>query len=145
METFLAVAGTVLSVIAIVVGVGGILRAEHLFKRLDANLTDLISNFKRDALRETTSVTASFAAFAHALQFVELKKLELQKDAAFALFTQFHLQRLLHPDMSDEDFARLRKTDRDNVDKGARDYIEMLVKSGMATVKPGFRLEDLIK
>jgi hypothetical protein len=138
-ETFLAVAGTVLSVIAIVVGVGGIWRSEQLFRTLDNNLTRLIEDLKKNALQEATTVAGSYAAFTRALQFVELDAMELQKDAAFALLTQFRLQQLLHPEYTPAQHAELRKLDRANLGKAARGYVEMLLKSGMGKQKHEFR------
>jgi hypothetical protein len=96
----LSILATVLSIVAIVVGVGGILRAEHLFKELDRTLKHLLRDMRKDALREAVTVTASYAAFTRALQVVELDPMELPKDGAFALLTGFRFQQILNPEFT---------------------------------------------
>src|ERR1700733_1051115 len=79
----LSIVATVLSLVAIFLGLIGIWRAELLFKKLDQNLEHLIEGMKRNMLQESSNVTASYAAFTRALQAVELDPNELPKDAAF--------------------------------------------------------------
>lgn len=121
-----------LSAIAIVLGVVGIWRAEHLFKKLDNSLKHLIEDMKRNILREAVTVTTSYAAFTRALQVVELDPRELPKDAAFALLTAFRFQQLLNPAFKPEEFFALQKQTRNDIDQAAHGYIDMLIKSGLS-------------
>jgi hypothetical protein len=124
-----------LSAIAIVLGVVGIWRAEVLFTKLDRNLENLIKNMKDRMLDEAITVTSSYAGFIRAMQKVELHPNELPKDAAFALFTTFHLQTLRYPGAKPEQMAQLRKDSRANVDTYAQGYVDMLLQSGLASTK----------
>ena len=132
-----------LSLVAIVIGIGGILRAESLFKKLDKELELLVLNLKSNMLKETETVFASYASFSRSLQGVDLNPHELPQDAAFALLTVFRIQQLLHTDYTPEQFAELRKQTRNNVEKTAKSYAQMLTKSGLATMKPGVEFNDL--
>ncbi len=82
-----------LAIVAIVVGLGGVLRGDWLFHKL----------YKREKqrrevqLREANTVVQSYAAFSRALQGVRLSEKQLTKNAAFALLSSFRLQQLLYP------------------------------------------------
>jgi len=123
------------SVIAILLGVVGIWRADHLFTKLDKSLKHLIENMKKNTLREATTVTTSYAAFARALQAVELDPMELPKDGAFALLTTFRFQQLLNPDFTPTELSELQKLTRDNVDRKALEYVDLLIRSGLGKPK----------
>jgi hypothetical protein len=131
-----------LSSIAILLGLVGIWRSEHLFTKLDTNLEHLIYSMKKNMLGEMLTVTSSYAAFTRALQVVELDPMELPKDSAFALLTTFHFTKLLHPNLTPEEFAALRKHTRESVDKTAREYVDELTKSGIGKLKEGIELVD---
>jgi len=140
LDRWLSIAAIVLGVVAIVLGVIGIWRAEHLFKKLDANLTNLLENLKKNTLREAITVVTSYAAFTRALQAVDLDPMELPKDGAFALLTCFHLQKLVNTHLTPEELSALHKLDRENVDKAAYGYVDLLIKSGMGKMKPDVEL-----
>lgn len=129
-----------LSTVAIILGVFGIWRAEHLFKKLDRNLQHLVHSMKNNILAEMLTVTNSYVAFTRALQVVELDPLELPKDAAFALLTRFHLNQLLHPNLAPQESAAFRKSARESVDTTARDYVRLLIDSGIGKRKEGVEL-----
>ncbi len=131
-----------LSSIAILLGLVGIWRAEHLFAKLDKNLELLIDGLKRNMLGEMLTVTSSYAAFTRALQVVKLDPMELPKDGAFALLTTFQFMKLLHPNLTPEEFAALRKQTREGVDETAREYVDELTKSGVGKIKEGIELND---
>ena len=85
-------------------------------------------------LREANTVLQSYAAFSRALQVVELDPLELPPDGAFALLTSFYFQQLLHKEkFTPEELQELQKLSRKNVDKAARDYVQMLASSGLGS------------
>jgi hypothetical protein len=123
-------------------GVVGIWRSEYLFTKLGKKLGNLIDSMKKNVLGEMLTVTNSYAAFTRALQAVELDPTELPKDGAFALLTTFHLTKLLHPNLTAEEFAALRKLTRESVDKTAREYVDLLTKSGMGKPRKGIELVD---
>jgi len=127
-----------LAIIAILVGVGGILRAEWLFERLYKK-----EKLIRDALlQQANTVLQSYAAFSRALQAVELDPLELRPDGAFALLTSFHFQQLLHKGtFTKEQLHELQRLTRKNIDTSARGYVEMLTSSGLGKIREGVKLE----
>lgn len=130
-----------LAYVAIVVGVGGVLRADWLFHKLYQR-----EKYIREAiLRETKTVLLSYAAFSRALQGVELDEAHLKKDGAFALLTSFRIQQLLFPDATPEQQAELRRTTREQIEKSARDYAEMIVNAGMGNLKEGLELNPELK
>ena len=131
-----------LAFIAILLGVVGIWRSEHLFTKLDKKLEHLIDGMRKNMLGEMLTVTTSYSAFTLALQAVELDPMELPKDGAFALLTTFQLTKLLHPILTPEEFATSRKHIRESVDKAAREYVDVLTKSGMGKLKEGIELVD---
>lgn len=131
-----------LAFIAILLGVVGIWRSEHLFTKLDKKLEHLIGSMRKNVLGEMLTVTTSYAAFTRALQAVELDPMELPKDGAFALLTTFHFMKLLHPNLTSEEFAELRKRTRGSVDTTARGYVDLLTTSGMGKPKQGIELVD---
>jgi hypothetical protein len=132
-----------ISILAILVGAVGIWRAERLFDELNGNVKELITSLKNNMLKEAETVFASYASFVRSLQAVDLKPHELPQDGAFALLTVFRIQQLLNRDFSSEQIAELRKQTRTSVEKAAHSYVEMLTKSGLATMKPNVRLNDL--
>ena len=79
------------------------------------------------------------------MQFVEMNTLDLPKDGAFALFTVFRIHQLLYPKATPEQMAALRKKTRDAAEIGAREYAEMLIKSGQGKFRDGFEFNDPTK
>ena len=126
-----------LASIAILLGAVGIWRSEHLFTKLDKNLKHLIDSMKKNMLGEMLTVTTSYAAFTRALQAVELDPMELPKDGAFALLTAFHFTKLLHSNLTPAEFAALRKLTKGRVDTTAREYVDLITKSGIGKPKEG--------
>jgi hypothetical protein len=123
-----------LSIAAIVIGLGALIRVEYLFEilyRLEQYIKNVILN-------EFITTLHSYSAFARAIQFVEMNPMDLTKDSAFALFTVFELQKRRYPDGRSEEMNALRKKTRDEVETAARGYAEMLVKSGQGKLKDGF-------
>jgi hypothetical protein len=129
-----------LAFFAILLGAVGIWRSERLFTKLDKNLEHLIDSMKKNMLGEMLTVTTSYAAFTRALQSVELDPMELPKDGAFALLTAFHFTKLLHTNLTPEEFAACRKLTRESVDKTAREYVDLLTKSGIGKPKQEIEL-----
>lgn len=122
-----------LAVVAILVGIAAILRAEWLFEKLYRREKYI----KQAILEEANTVVLSYAAFSRAMQAVDLDQWELTKDGAFALFTCFHFQQLLHTGFTREEFAQLRKATRKQVDQMGTEYAELLVGSGLGSLKEG--------
>lgn len=130
-----------LAYVAIFIGVGGILRADWLFHKLYKR-----EKYIREAiLSEAKTVLLSYAAFSRALQGVELNETDITKEGAFALLTSFRIQQLLAPDAPMQQLAELRKGTREQVEKSARDYAEMLLGAGMGKLKTGIELNPDLK
>jgi len=142
LSTILSIIALPVAIAAIIVGVRGIREARDLFKKLETTLNQLVTDIKENALRETLTVATSYAAFTRALQAVELDPMELPKDGAFALLTSFHFQKLLNPSYTPEQSSELQKLTRKSVDVTAHGYVEMLLKSGLGTMKDGIELND---
>jgi hypothetical protein len=124
----------ILATVAIVLGVGGIWRAEHLFKKLNERADGMTEEF----LRQAITVVMSYASFTRALQGVELLPAELREDGAFALLTTFHLQKLLHSSkFRPEQLAELRALTRKQLEKSALEDAQLLIKSGLGKLKEG--------
>jgi hypothetical protein len=124
----------VLATVAIVIGVAGIWRAEFLFERLNKRADNMTDEFLRSAI----TIAISYATFSRSLLGVELFSEELPKDGAFALLTTFYFQQVLHRGkMTSDEFNDLRKLTREQVEKGARGYAEMLVNAGLGKMKKG--------
>ena len=132
----------VLATVAIVLGVIGIWRAEHLFRELNERADKMTDEF----LNKAITIVVSYASFTKALWAVELSPVELREDGAFALMTSFYFQQLLHTTkFTPEQLAELRKHTRNQVETGARDYAEMLIKSGLGRLKDGVEFNPDLK
>jgi hypothetical protein len=135
-ETFLTF-DRILATVAIVLGVSGIWRAEHLFKKVNGRADGMTEEF----LRQAITVVMSYASFTRALQGVELLPAELREDGAFALLTTFHLQKLLHGSKFTADqLAELRALTRKQLEKSAREDAQLLMRSGLGRLKEGVEL-----
>ena len=140
-ETFLTF-DRILATVAIVLGVFGIWRAEHLFKKLNNRADAMTEEFFRKAI----TIVVSYASFTKALRGVELSPSELREDGAFALMTSFYFQQLLHTNkLTPAELGELRKHTRSQVETGARDYAEMLIKSGLGKLKDGVEFNPDLK
>jgi hypothetical protein len=123
-----------LATIAIIVGIAGILRADYLFGKLNRRADNMTERFLGEAL--TTLV--SYAAFAQAMQGIDLFSFELPKDGAFALLTAFHLQKILHAKkLSPEQLTELRQKTRNQVTDEAKEQAKLLIKSKLGKLKEG--------
>jgi hypothetical protein len=123
-----------LTIIALLVGIGAVIRVEYLFEKLYKRERYI----KNAVLDEFITALHSYSAFARAMQFVEMNPTDLTKDSAFALFTVFEFQKRRYPDAKPEEMNALRKKTRDEVENSARGYAEMLIKSGQGRLKDGF-------
>jgi hypothetical protein len=120
--------------LAIVVGVGGILRAEWLFEKLYKREKDI----REALLREANTVLLSYASFSRALQGLELDPMEMTKDGAFAALTSYHFQQLLHgSSYTPQQLVELRKLTREQIEKQARVYAEQFIAAGIGKLKDG--------
>jgi hypothetical protein len=121
------------AIFAIVLGLAGIARSDYLFHKLYKRA----ERARRDVLKEMETVLLSYAAFSRAMQFLDLAPQELSQDGAFALLTSFYVQQQLHHGSAFAELAQIRKNTRNQMEKSAREYGEMLIKSGLATLKAG--------
>jgi hypothetical protein len=129
----------VLGTVAILVGVGGILRAEWLFEKLYKREKTI----RESILREANTVLLSYASFSRALQAIDLEPTEMSRDGAFAMLTSYHFQQLLHREsFTPEQLNELRTMTRDQVEKQARTYAEQFVTAGLGKLKDGMSFND---
>jgi hypothetical protein len=126
-----------LAILAIVVGVGGILRAEWLFEKLYKREKTI----REALLREANTVLLSYASFSRALQGLDLDPAEMTKDGAFATLTSYHFQQLLHgSNFTPQQLGELRTLTREQVEKQARVYAEQFIAAGIGKLKEGVEL-----
>lgn len=131
-----------LAILAILVGLGGILRAEWLFEKLYKRE----KHIREALLREANTVLLSYASFSRALQGIDLDPKEMAKDGAFAALTSYYFQQLLHgSDYTPQQLAELRKVTREQVEKRAVVYAEQFIAAGMGTLKTGVEFNPEFK
>jgi hypothetical protein len=131
-----------LAILAILVGVGGILRSEWLFEKLYRRE----KHIREALLREANTVLLSYASFARALQGIDLDPKEMAKDGAFAALTSYHFQQLLHGgSYTPQQLAELRKGTREQVEKQAQVYAEQFIAAGIGTLKSGMGFNPDLK
>jgi len=71
------------------------------------------------------------------MQAVELAPMELEKDVGtLALMTVFRFQQL-YPGLTPEIPGQLRKSTRDEMESIAHEYAQLIVASGLVSVKAG--------
>lgn len=117
-----------LAIFAIVVGVGGILRAEWLFEKLYKRE----KHIREALLREANTVLLSYASFSRALQGLDLDPAEMRKDGAFAALTSYHFQQLLHGStFTPQQLAELRQLTREQIEKQAVVFAEQFIAAGI--------------
>lgn len=130
-----------LAYLAIIIGVGGILRADWLFHKLYERGKDI----RQAILNEAQTVLVSYAAFSRALQGVAINESDMTKDGAFALLASFRIQQLLFPDATVQQQSDARKGTREQVEKAAVEYAEMLVNAGLGKLKEGIEFNPKLR
>ena len=131
-----------LAAVAIVLGVIGFWRSEQPFSELNKRADTMTEEF----LRMVMTITVSYASFTKALTGVELDSIELPENGAFALLTSFYLKQQLHAErFTQEKLAELRNDTRHQVEIGAREYAEMLIKSGLGRLRDGVEFNPKLK
>jgi hypothetical protein len=132
----------VLGTLAILIGVGGIWRAEWLFEKL----YEREKTIKEALLREASTVLLSYASFSRSLQGIDLIPTEMSRDGAFAMLTSYHIQQLLHgKSYTPEQLGELRQLTREQVEKQAKGYAEQFVSAGIGTLKGGVSFNPDLK
>jgi hypothetical protein len=120
----------ILSLVAIVIAVIAIRDVRHLFRTTEERARTAI-------LQELNNYGASMCAFYRACQYIEFHPGELDREGAALLFATFRVQQLLAPKATKEELAELRKNIRNNVDKAAREYMDLLISSDIGKLKDG--------
>ncbi|HUJ30072.1 MAG TPA: hypothetical protein VLY23_02245 [Candidatus Acidoferrum sp.] len=126
-------ADRILALIAIVIALIAIRDVRHLFRTTEERARTAI-------LRELNNYGASMSAFFRACQYVEFHPGELDRKSAALLFATFRIQQLLAPEATRQELEELRKSTRKGVDNTAREYIELLITSGIGKLKDGYTL-----
>lgn len=123
----------ILSFIAIVIAVIAIYDVRDLFRTTEERA-------RTATLRELNNYGASMSAFYRACQYLDFHPGELDRESAALLFATFRIQQLLAPNATKEELSELRKTTRKDVDKKAREYIDLLISSDIGKLKDGWTL-----
>jgi hypothetical protein len=126
-------ADRILSFIAIVIAAIAILDVRHLFRTTEERARTAI-------LRELNNYGASMSAFYRACQYIEFHPGELDRESAALLFATFRVQQLLAPKATKEELSELQKATRKDVDKAAREYMDLLIRSEIGRLKDGWTL-----
>lgn len=126
-------ADRILSFIAIVIAAIAILDVRHLFRTTEERARTAI-------LRELNNYGASMSAFYRACQYIEFHPGELDREGAALLFATFRVQQLLAPNATKEELSELQKATRKDVDKAAREYMGLLIRSEIGRLKDGWTL-----
>jgi len=80
------------------------------------------------------------SAFYRACQYIEFHPGELDRESAALLFATFRVQQLLAPKATKEELSERQKATRKDVDDAARGYMELLISSGIGSLKDGYTL-----
>jgi hypothetical protein len=128
----------ILAGIAILIGVGGIWRAERLFSRLEKQLQELLKNLHMDILKQVNNSALAYSAFRRAAQGLDFAEDQLTPDAAFTLLLSNRLHQDIYPHLTSEQHAQLRQETRANIEIQADKMSELLIANGMAKMKAGW-------
>lgn len=134
----LALLGIVIAIIAIVISCVAMLDVRRLFRELKHRDETTEERVRTAVLQELNNSGTSIAAFFRACQFVTFAPNELNRESAMLMLMVFRLQQKLAPKASIEELAELRKSTRHQMEVAARGYAEMLVGSGLGTLKEGY-------
>jgi hypothetical protein len=126
-------ADRIISLVAIVIAVIAIYDVRHLFRTTQERDRTAI-------LRELNNYGASMSAFYRACQYLEFRPGELDRESAALLFATFRIQQLLSPNATKEELSELQKSTRNDVDKTARGYMDLLISSDICKLKDGWTL-----
>lgn len=126
-------ADRILSFIVIVIAAIAILDVRHLFRTTQERARTAI-------LGELNNYGASMSAFYRACQYTEFHPGELDRESAALLFATFRVQQLLAPKATKEELSELQKATRKDVDKAAREYMDLLIHSDIGRLKDGWTL-----
>jgi|SRR5579862_839889 len=135
----------VLAALAILIGVGGVWRAERLFSRLEKQLETLLKNLHTDILKQINFSALSYAAFQRAVQGLDFAPDQLTPEAAFAVLLSNRLNLDIYPHLTDEQQAQFRQETRANIENQARKMSEALIANGMAKLKEGLEFNPEFK
>jgi hypothetical protein len=124
-------ADRILSLVAIVIAVIAIFDVRELFRTTEQRARTAI-------LQELNNYGASMSAFYKACQYIDFNPGELNRESAALLFATFRIQQLLDPKATKEELSELQKSTRNNVDKAARGYMDMLINSNIGRLKDGY-------
>ena len=123
-------ADRILSFIAIAIAAVAIFDVRHLFRTTQERARTAI-------LQELNNYGVSMCAFYRACQYIEFHPGELDRESAALLFATFRVQQLLSPKATKEELSALRKTTRNQVDKAAQEYMDLLISSNIGKLKGG--------
>ena len=141
-DRFLALVAILLALVGIVVAAVAMWDVRRLFKELESRDKNAEQRVRQAVLKELLTVTASFATFSRAAQFIDFHPGQPDKDTAIAMLMAFRIQQLIAPDAKKEEFAELRKTTRNQVEKEAAVWAQTIIDSGLGKLKDGWEFNQ---
>jgi hypothetical protein len=128
----------ILSLIAVVIATIAIIDVRHLFQRLEKRDKDTEDRVRKAVLKELLTFTASFATYSRAAQFIDFFEGQPDRETAIAMLVAFRIQQLISPEGKKEEFAELRRTTRNQVEKEAAVWAQTIIDSGLGKLKEGW-------
>jgi hypothetical protein len=128
----------ILSLIAVVIATIAIIDVRHLFQRLEKRDKDTEDRVRKAVLKELLTFTASFATYSRAAQFIDFFEGQPDRETAIAMLVAFRIQQLISPEGKKEEFAELRRTTRNQVEKEAAVWAQTIIDSGLGRLKEGW-------
>lgn len=110
----------------------------HLFQKLEKRDKDTEDRARKAVLKELLTFTASFATYSRAAQFIDFFEGQPDRETAIAMLVAFRIQQLISPEGKKEEFAELRRTTRNQVEKEAAVWAQTIIDSGLGKLKDGW-------
>lgn len=130
----------VIDVIAVVIAIYALLDVRHLFRKLDERDKATEDRVRIAFIRELQTTTMSMATFYRACQCIDFHLLDPDRDTCFAMLMTFRTYELLNPNAALREKEDWRKQTREQMERGAKEYAELLIKSNLGKLKEGFSI-----
>jgi hypothetical protein len=128
----------VIDIIAITIAVYALWDVRKLFRALEERDKTTEERVRMAFIKELQTTTMSMATFYRACQYIDFNPLDPDRDTSFAMLMTFRSYELLNPNATKAEKEAWRKDTREQMEKGAKGYSEMLLKADLGKLKPGF-------
>jgi hypothetical protein len=129
---------SVIDIVAVIVAGYALWDVRKLFQHLEERDRTTEERVRIAFIKELQTTTMSMATFYRACQYIDFNPLDPDRDTSFAMLMTFRSYELLNPQATKEEKEQWRKNTREQMEKGAKEYSDMLIKSDLGKVKPGF-------